>query len=109
MTYEEFKIKHPTATMSESEFDLFVVTFDAIYKAFAEKHGIYDQLLELFLLKNDPSNKITNATSRSVDGVSVSNTVTTETSINRFEIMFNDLLTAFGWGAKSTFNGFIVT
>lgn len=109
MTYAEFKERHPSATMSQSEFDLFVATFDAIYKAFAVDNGIYEQLLELYLLMNDPSNKIINATSRSVDGVSVSNTVTTETSINRFEIMFNDLLAAFGWGVKGRFSGFIVT
>ena len=109
MTYEEFKSKHTSATMTEAEFNLFVVVFDKKYGAFANENDIYDALLELFLLKNDPSNKITSATSRSVDGVSVSNTVATETSINRFEIMFNDLLTAFGWGVSGRFSGFIVT
>ena len=109
MTYEEFKRKHTSATMTEAEFNLFVAVFDKKYGVFANENDIYDELFELFLLKNDPSNKITNATSRSVDGVSVSNTLTTETSINRFEIMFNDLLDAFGWGVKSPFSGFIVT
>ena len=104
MTYDQF-VTDFQIKMSQPFFNTLVIAFDAEYGEFTKANDIYEPALIFFILHNDKlGSKVTNATTRTVGGVSITISSSESTTETNYLDLLDSLLASKGWGS---FGGFV--